>query len=99
MRRLDVAALLPLLLASCGADGESPSGTAKAPRLLVVGWDGASFLAIDRLLAAERLPQLSALIARGARAPLESTILPISSAAWTTATTGKGPGETGVFSF
>jgi predicted AlkP superfamily phosphohydrolase/phosphomutase len=30
---------------------------------------------------------------------LESTILPISSAAWTTATTGKGPGKHGVFGF
>jgi predicted AlkP superfamily phosphohydrolase/phosphomutase len=33
------------------------------------------------------------------RAELESTRIPISSAAWTTATTGKGPGEHGVFGF
>jgi len=75
--------------------GDPPSG----PRLLVVGWDGASFRAIDPLLAAGELPNLAALIARGTRAPLHSTILPISSAAWTTATTGMGPGEHGVFAF
>lgn len=71
----------------------------QAPRVLVVGWDGASFRVIDPLLAAGKLPNLAALIARGTRGELESTLLPISSAAWTTATTGKGPGEHGVFAF
>lgn len=88
------------LLAACG-EPEAPRRGAAAggPRLLVVGWDGASFRAIDPLLAAGALPNLADLLARGSRAPLESTRIPISAAAWTTATTGKGPGETGVFAF
>src|SRR5262245_6159727 len=92
------------LLAACGDAAPPPaaraaSTTRAAHRLLVVGWDGASFRAIDPLLAAGKLPHLAGLIARGTKSPLESTILPISSAAWTTATTGKGPGEHGVFGF
>lgn len=89
-----------LALAACREEpAPGPADAARAPRLLVVGWDGASFRAVDPLLAAGKLPHLAGLLARGTRAELESTILPISSAAWTTATTGKGPGETGVFAF
>jgi predicted AlkP superfamily phosphohydrolase/phosphomutase len=88
------------LLAACGGESEPTAARAPlAPRLLVVGWDGASFRALDPLLAAGKLPNLAALLARGARATLRSTVIPISSAAWTTATTGKGPGEHGVFAF
>jgi predicted AlkP superfamily phosphohydrolase/phosphomutase len=102
MRRL-VLALLGLLNA-CGQDGAAPHesrppAAPEQPRLLVVGWDGASFRMIDPLLAAGKLPHLAGLIERGLRAPLESTLIPISSAAWPAATTGRGPGETGVFSF
>src|SRR5262245_65545670 len=94
MRGLALGALA-LFLPACGPRREAPP----APRLLVVGWDGASYRAIDPLLRAGRLPHLAALIERGTRAELESTIVPISSAAWTAATTGKGPGRTGVFAF
>ena len=93
------------LFAGCGepSPAAAPAATASIqpprPRLLVVGWDGASFRAVDPLLAEGKLPNLARLIARGTRSALESTILPISSAAWTTATTGKGPGEHGVFGF
>lgn len=94
-------ALLALVLAALGGCGGSadPAPAVRPARLLVVGWDGASFRAIDPLLAAGELPNLAALLARGVRSELESTIVPISSAAWTTATTGKGPGEHGVFGF
>lgn len=84
------------LAGSCG--GEAPSDEAR-PRLLVVGWDGASFRMIDRLLAEGRLPHARGLIERGANARLESTVIPISAAAWTSAVTGKGPGDTGVYTF
>ncbi len=67
--------------------------------MLVIGWDGASWRHVDPLLAAGKLPHLGRLLERGTRAPLESTVIPISSAAWTGATTGKGAGATGVFSF
>lgn len=87
------AALLSALLVGCGAE---PDG---ARRLLVVGWDGATWDLIDPLLEAGRMPNLAGLLARGTRAELESTIVPISSAAWTAATTGMGPGASGVYSF
>lgn len=109
MGRYALLAVFFPLLAACG-QGAPPSAARSgpdarpatqrpAPRLLVVGWDGASFRAIDPLLAAGRLPHLASMIARGTRCELESTIIPISSAAWTTATTGKPPGEHGVFAF
>jgi predicted AlkP superfamily phosphohydrolase/phosphomutase len=97
MRRNAFLALLLAGMASCGT--EEAARAPAAARLLVIGWDGASFRAIDPLLAAGELPHLAGLIARGSRARLRSTIVPISSAAWTAATTGKGPGETGVFGF
>lgn len=89
--------LVPPFLA-CGS-APPPEPGPEAPRLLVVGWDGASFRHVDPLLAAGKLPHLAALLAAGVRAPLESTRIPISSAAWTTATTGRGPGEHGVYGF
>ncbi len=54
---------------------------------------------IDPLLAAGRLPNLHRLLERGTSARLRSTVIPISSAAWCSAVTGKHPGQTGVFSF
>lgn len=89
------AVLLPLLLfGSCMDQGPS-----QPSRVLVIGWDGASFDLIDPLLAAGRLPNLAQLQARGRTAQLESTRIPISSAAWTSAFSGMGPGQTGVFGF
>ncbi len=78
----------------CGGDDDP-----KPQRLLIVGWDGATFDMLDPLMKSGELPHLSALIARGRSATLESTKIPISSAAWPTITTGKGPGEHGVYSF
>ncbi len=83
-------------LAGCGGRQE------RAPRhrLLVVGWDGASYRMLDPLLEQGRLPNVAELLSRGARASgLQSTIVPISSAAWIAAATGRGPGETGIYGF
>lgn len=65
----------------------------------MVGWDGAAWDLAAPLMAEGRLPNLAGLVARGRTADLESTAIPISSAAWTTATTGLEPGETGIYSF
>lgn len=93
--------LAAVLLASCGGGGESSDGAGDRPaqRLLVVGWDGATFDLVDPLLEAGRLPHLARLVAAGRTAWLESTKVPISSAAWIGAATGHGPGETGIYDF
>jgi len=78
---------------------ESVGTMAPEHRLLIVGWDGATFDLIDPLIAQGRLPNVARLLGRGTSARLESTIIPISSAAWVAAVTGKGPGKTGVYSF
>ena len=87
--------LAAALLAACGGGGRQRP----EHRLLVVGWDGATFELVDPLVRAGRLPNLSALIERGRSAELSSTVVPISSAAWVSAVTGATPGHTGVYDF
>lgn len=94
-----LVAAAALGLAACGRSGPGPAPSTERPRVLLVGWDGATFDSIDPLLEAGRMPCLRGLIESGSSATLESTMIPISSAAWTSAMTGKGPGWTGVYSF
>lgn len=66
------------------------------PRLIVLGWDSATFDVIDPLLAQGRLPVLADLIERGWRAPLRSTWPPMTDCAWTSAFTGRNAGGHGI---
>ncbi|MEA2434744.1 MAG: hypothetical protein QOG54_2201 [Actinomycetota bacterium] len=68
-----------------------------APRVIVLGWDSATFDVVDPLLVAGRLPNLAGLIERGRRAPLRSTWPPMTDCAWTSAFTGRNPGAHGIF--
>ena len=68
-------------------------------RVLIVGWDGATWDVADPLIAAGRLPHLAALRARGFGIELRSTIPPVTPAAWTAMATGLSPGGSGVLSF
>lgn len=70
---------------SCGGPPPERSG-----RVFLIGLDGATWDLLDPLLAAGRMPNLSALIAEGVRAPLESMLPSKSPALWTTVATGKG---------
>ncbi|HET7482823.1 MAG TPA: alkaline phosphatase family protein, partial [Actinomycetota bacterium] len=70
---------------------------AVAPRLIVLGWDSATFDVADLLLADGRLPALGALAEKGFRAPLRSTWPPMTDCAWTSAFTGVNPGKHGIF--
>jgi len=68
-----------------------------AKRVVVVGWDGATFDVIKPLLAQGRMPHLAALLARGVHAPLCSTVPPVTPVAWTSFATGASPGRHGIF--
>lgn len=84
---------LVLALASC------PSGRGaehREPRVLVVGWGGASWNVIEPLVEAGALPNLARLLESGTAADLESVLPPDSFAAWTSAACGVHPGKTGV---
>lgn len=70
-----------------------------APRVMIIGLDGATFHFIRPLAAAGRLPVLASLMARGASGALHSTFPPHTAAAWTTCTTGQRPGNHGVLYF
>jgi predicted AlkP superfamily phosphohydrolase/phosphomutase len=66
-------------------------------RLVVLGWDSATFDVIDPLMQRGRLPALASLAHRGWRAPLRSTWPAMTDCAWTSAFTGVNPGAHGIF--
>ena len=68
-----------------------------APRLVVLGWDSATFDVIDPLLAERRLPALATLLERGNRAPLRSGWPPMTDCAWTSAFTSRNAAGHGIF--
>jgi predicted AlkP superfamily phosphohydrolase/phosphomutase len=68
-------------------------------KLLVVGWDGATFDVIRPMIAAGELPVLARILREGAHGPLRSTLPPSSAVAWPTFYTGRNPAGHGVFSF
>lgn len=68
-------------------------------RVTLIGVDGASWNLIDPMLASRELPNLAALIARGATANLE-TVEPLTSpVVWTSIATGRSPAAHGVTDF
>lgn len=69
----------------------------KAARVVVVGWDGATFDIIKPLLAAGRMPVLADFLRKGVHAPLCSTVPPVTPVAWTSFATGTSPGRHGIF--
>lgn len=70
-----------------------------APRVMVLGLDGATFRFIRPLVAQGRVPALARLMETGASGPLESIYPPHTSAAWPTCFTGQTPGNHGAFNF
>jgi predicted AlkP superfamily phosphohydrolase/phosphomutase len=69
------------------------------PPTLILGLDGASFELLDVLVADGVMPTFGALVERGARAVLRSTVPPITPAAWASFLTGKRPGKHGIYDF
>ncbi|MFN2595051.1 MAG: alkaline phosphatase family protein [Actinomycetota bacterium] len=68
-----------------------------APRLVILGWDSATFDVAAPLMDAGRLPALKEVVDRGASGPLRSTWPPITDCAWTSAFTGCNPAKHGIF--
>lgn len=66
-------------------------------KVAVFGLDGATFSIIRPAVEQGSLPNLGALLRGGAYGELESTIPPITAAAWVTFQTGVNPGEHGAF--
>src|SRR5207245_10823417 len=66
-------------------------------RVLLIGWDGADWRILDPLLEQGALPNLGALIGRGARGILKSTIPTHSWSAWPSFLTGVEPADHGVY--
>jgi predicted AlkP superfamily phosphohydrolase/phosphomutase len=68
-------------------------------RVLVVGWDGATWSVADALAREGRLPTLQALRNGGSEGVLESVPNMNSAPSWSTIVTGLGPGRHGIFYF
>ncbi len=67
--------------------------------LAVIGVDGASWFTLKWLLKEGYMPNLKRLIEKGVSGNLESTIPPVTGAAWLSLATGLNPGKTGVVDF
>jgi len=67
------------------------------PRVAFFGIDGVPFSLLSE--HSEEFQHLSALAEEGAAGPIDSIVPPESSACWPSLTTGKNPGETGVYGF
>ena len=68
-------------------------------RVLVVGWDGATWDVLDRLMERGLMPNLERLRSEGVWGTLTSTYPPITGPSWFSMATGMNPGKTGVYDF
>ncbi len=90
-----------LALAACGDAGPASQDDVGArPKVAIIGVDSATFDVIDPLLEQGRLPNLAALIERGARATLRSSAESSASPVlWTSIATGVGMQRHGITNF
>ena len=68
-------------------------------RVLVIGFDGATWDLAEKWANAGHLPALASLMQRGSYGPLRSVMPVLSPAAWTSFATGVYPGRHGIFDF
>ena len=67
------------------------------PKLVVLGWDAATWDLLSPWVAEGKLPNLARLMESGSYGPIRSTSLPVSPAAWSTIITGQNPAKHGIF--
>jgi predicted AlkP superfamily phosphohydrolase/phosphomutase len=68
-------------------------------KVIVIGWDGASFDLAQGWIDKGLLPNLAKIREQGAYGELASTIPPVSAPAWATFVTGNNPGRHGIYYF
>lgn len=73
--------------------------TPKQHKVVIIGWDGATWDLIDPWIAEGKLPNLARFREQSTHGPLKSTDPPFTFPAWTSFLTGKNPGRHGVFDF
>ena len=72
---------------------------AEAPKVVVIGFDGADARLVDEYMAAGELPNLAQLREEGAYRPLLPTNPPQTPVSWSSFATGIDPGRTEIFDF
>lgn len=77
---------------------KSDSG-ARNERVVIVGIDGCDPRITEKLMAQDKLPNLSALADVGTYCPLRTTCPPLSPVAWSTFATGTNPGKHNIHDF
>ncbi len=70
-----------------------------APPIVLIGWDGATWVIMDRMISEGRMPNVTHLITNGARANLKTLSHTVSPEIWTTIYTGKGKAQHGICGF
>ncbi|HSH03133.1 MAG TPA: alkaline phosphatase family protein [Anaerolineae bacterium] len=68
-------------------------------RVIIIGWDGATWDLLKPWAAAGHLPAVAQLLKQGYHAPLRSTIQPLTAVAWSSFLTGALPGQHGLYDF
>lgn len=81
------------------ASGTSSNRMAPAARVLLIGWDGATWDLARPWMQAGELPHLKSLVERGAHGELASTEPAMTFPAWSTFLTGRDPGGHGIYDF
>lgn len=68
-------------------------------RVVVLGFDGATWDLLDLLIQAGKMPNLASIAKRGIRGGLRSVSPPVTAPAWISMATGVNPGRHGCFDF
>jgi len=89
-----------LVTAGCrGGTSEAERPDAARPRIVLIGWDAATWHVVQPLIDAGQLPNLARLVEDGAHGVLRAEPPLLSPVVWTTIATGFPPAEHGITGF